>query len=163
MPDAAARHRTLRFEPLREEYIPAVLEIEQEANAAPWSERSFLNELTHKNSIFIVALLQGVVVGYGGVWLVVDEAHVTTVAVRQDRRREGIGRQIMIELLRRSKAAGMTCSMLEVRASNEAAVSLYERLGFAVTARRKGYYPDNREDAIVMWMHNLADWEPPGR
>jgi len=155
--------RTLRFEKLQESHIPPILAIEGRTNGAPWSERSFRNELDHPHGIFLVAILGGEVVGYGGIWLVVDEAHVTTIAVSEEQRRNGIGWKLMVELLQRAKEAGMTCSTLEVRASNEAAIKLYERLGYHIAARRKGYYPDNKEDATVMWMHELDRWEPPVR
>ena len=152
--------KTLRFEPLQEAHIPAILEIERETNGAPWSERSFRNELDHAHGIFLTAFSGGEVMGYGGIWCVIDEAHITTIAIRKDFRRQGIGLKLMNELLTKAKAAAMTCSTLEVRASNDAAIKLYEKLGFSETAKRKGYYPDNREDAVVMWMHNLQDWEP---
>lgn len=152
---------TLRFAPLDPGHVPAILEIEREANSAPWSERSFLNELENRHSIFLVTLLGERVVGYGGVWLIVDEAHVTTVAVEAGQRRTGIGRRLVVELMKRSKQAGMLCSTLEVRAGNKAAIALYENLGFTTVARRKGYYPDNQEDALVMWLHRLDEWEPP--
>jgi ribosomal-protein-alanine N-acetyltransferase len=128
--------KTLRFVDLEEQYIPAILEIEQEANSAPWSERSFRGELDNPDRIFVVVLSGGKVVGYGGIWLIIDEAHVTTVAVKSDMRRMGIGRKIMIELLGRAKDANMLCSTLECRASNEAAVRLYEELGYQRTALR---------------------------
>lgn len=99
--------------------------------------------------------------GYGGVWLIIDEAHVTTVAVTEAQRGQGFGKQLMVELLQRSKKAGMVCSTLEVRAGNEVAIKLYERLGYRESARRKGYYPDNREDAIVMWLYDLDSWNAP--
>ncbi|HVL38814.1 MAG TPA: ribosomal protein S18-alanine N-acetyltransferase [Fimbriimonadaceae bacterium] len=134
------------------------MEIEKEANTAPWSERSFRNELDNPHSMFLVAFLGGSLVGYGGIWKVVDEAHVTTVAVAQDARRQGIGRRLMVELLERAKESGMRCSTLECRAGNEAAVRLYEHLGYTITNRRKAYYPDNKEDAIVMWLHDLQSW-----
>ena len=153
--------KTLRFEPLREGHIPAILEIEKVSNTAPWSEKSFQNELNHTHGIFLVAILQGDVVGYGGVWLVVDEAHVTTIAVAEEQRRQGIGQKLMIELLERAKAAGMVCSTLEVRASNVGAIKMYEKFGYAITATRKGYYPDNKEDAVVMWLYDLDSWESP--
>ena len=152
---------TLRFETLQENHIAPILGIESQTNSAPWSERSFRNELDHKHGIFLTAIMGGEVVGYGGIWLVIDEAHVTTIAVVPAHQRQGIARQLMTELLVRARKAGMKCSTLEARAGNEAAISLYEKLGFSITGRRKGYYPDNKEDAVVMWLHDLAEWEPP--
>lgn len=153
--------KTLRFEPLQVAHIPAILEIEKTTNSAPWSERSFRNELDHEHGIFLVGFLQGQIVAYGGVWLVVDEAHVTTIAIAEAERRKGIGSRLMVELLTRAQRAGMVCSTLEVRAGNEAAIRMYEKFGYTVTTTRKGYYPDNKEDAIVMWLYNLGSWEPP--
>jgi [ribosomal protein S18]-alanine N-acetyltransferase len=152
---------TLRFEPLREDHILAILAIEKTANTAPWSDKSFRNELDNPHGVFRVAIVDGEVVGYGGVWLVVDEAHVTTIAVAESHRRLGIGRRLMVELLKLSRERDMVCSTLEVRAGNEAAIHLYERLGYERTAIRKAYYPDNREDAVVMWLYELDRWEPP--
>ena len=152
--------KTLRFENLQESHVASILTIEQMTNSAPWSEKSFLNELQHKHGIFLVAILEGAVIGYGGVWLVVDEAHVTTISISESQRRKGVGRRLMVELLQRAKDAGMLCSTLEVRASNLPAIKLYEDLGYSVSATRKGYYPDNGEDALVMWLHDLVNWEP---
>ena len=149
---------TLRFEDLQERHIEPILEIEKQSNTAPWSERSFRNELDNPDRIFLVALVEGRVCGYGGVWLMIDEAHITTVAVAPDWRRNGIGRRLMEELLSRSRDAGMMCSTLEVRAGNEHAIHLYEELGYKETARRKRYYPDNDEDAVVMWLFDLQQW-----
>jgi [ribosomal protein S18]-alanine N-acetyltransferase len=153
--------RGIRFEPLQEAHILPILEIEKVTNTAPWSERSFRNEITNPHAIFLTAIHNGKVVGYGGVWMVVDEAHVTTVAIEESLRGQGAGKRLMVELLKRAKDKGMTCSTLEVRASNEPAIKLYEKLGYDSTARRKAYYPDNKEDAVVMWLHNLQSWEPP--
>ena len=153
--------KSLRFENLRAEFIPRILELENRINGAPWSEQAFLNELRHHDRIFLVALAGEEVVAYGGVWLVIDEAHVTTLAVAEDQRRQGIGDKLMIELLEKSRDAGMVCSTLEVRAGNEAAIKLYGKLGYREIARRKGYYPDNREDALVMWMYELDQWQAP--
>lgn len=151
----------VRFEELNEGHVSKILEIEARTNGAPWSERAFRNELSHSDRIFLVALMGLEVVGYGGVWLVIDEAHVTTLAVDAPQRRQRVGERLMIELLDRSQAAGMVCSTLEVRAGNEAAIKLYEKLGYRETAKRKGYYPDNREDAIVMWLYDLDQWQAP--
>jgi [ribosomal protein S18]-alanine N-acetyltransferase len=149
------RSTKVRIVPLAEAHIPEILEIEKRANSAPWSERSFRGELTNPQSIFLTALEENRVAGFAGVWMVVDEAHVTTVAVHEDFRRQGIGRALTAELLKLAKERGAVCATLEVRASNEHAIALYESLGFYHAARRRGYYPDNREDAIVMWKDAL--------
>lgn len=151
----------LHLEPLAEEHIPAILVIEKRSNGAPWSERSFRNELNHPYGIFRVAMEGPDVVGYAGAWLPIDEAHITTVAVAPEHRRKGIGRRLIIELLRLAKERGMVCSTLEVRAGNDPARELYTSLGYVVSARRKAYYPDNQEDALVMWLHDLRAWTPP--
>lgn len=153
--------KTLRFEALNESHIAPILEIERSVNTAPWSERSFRNELTHPHGVFLTAIAEGKVAGYGGFWMVVDEAHITTVAISSELRRQGAGLRLMIELLERAKKNGMICSTLEVRAGNDPAIKLYEKLGYVTTARRKAYYPDNKEDALVMWLHDLQAWEPP--
>src|SRR5687768_7223934 len=141
----ASALKTLRLETLQEAHIPAILAIERQVNPAPWSERSFRHELGHQHGIFLTAFLQGQIVGYGGCWLVIDEAHITNVAVDPEHRRQGIGERLMVELLKRARERGMGCSTLECRAGNEAAVRLYEKLGYVIAARRKGYYPDNSE------------------
>jgi ribosomal-protein-alanine N-acetyltransferase len=145
----------VRLLPLDASHIPAILEIEGKSNSAPWSERSFRGELDNPQSIFLVALADNKVVGYAGLWIVVDEGHITTVAVSPEHRRNGIGRKLTEEVLSRGIEQGIVCATLEVRASNEAAIKLYEELGFIQAARRKGYYPDNKEDAIVMWKYSL--------
>lgn len=145
----------LRFEDLNEGHLAAILEIEKLSNSAPWSERSFRGELTNPQSIFLTAIADGRVIGYAGLWIVVDEGHITTVAVDPDYRRNGIGRRLTQEILNRAQAHGLVCATLEVRASNDPAIRLYEGLGFEQAARRRAYYPDNQEDAIVMWKYRL--------
>ena len=152
--------KSLRFARLEERHLSEVLEIENRTNGAPWSERSFRHEIDHQHGIFKVALLEGRVIGYGGIWLVIDEAHVTTLSVASEARRQGIGLRLMEELLANAKDAGMACSTLEVRAGNEPAIALYEKLGYQSVARRKKYYPDNHEDAVVMWLYELQSWAP---
>lgn len=148
---------TFRLESLDESHIAAITEIEKAVNSSPWSDRAFQNELNNPQSCFQVAIVDGQVAGYGGYWRCIDEAHVTNVAVRLENRRQGIALKIMNELLRQAIEEGMTCSTLEVRAGNEAAIKLYESLGYKTIATRKGYYPDNREDALVMWLYGLQD------
>ena len=153
--------KTLRFEKLQERHIPAILEIEPLANTCPWSEQSFKNELTNTQTDFLVAIGDGQVIGYAGGWDVVDEFHVTTVAVHPDLRRQGVGLRLVVRLLEAAQERGMECSTLEVRASNEPAILLYEKLGFVRAGLRKRYYPDNKEDATIMWLHDLKDWQAP--
>ena len=155
---APAKLKSLRFEPLSQHHLAKVLEIEQEANPAPWSEKSFTNELSNPQSMFLVAIGDGKVVGYGGYWRCIDEAHITTVAVSVEARRQGIGKRLMTTLLNHAVDEGMTCSTLEVRAGNVSAITMYENMGYVVAARRKGYYPDNKEDALVMWLYDLSSW-----
>src|SRR5437867_1861115 len=100
--NSKSKIQNLRFEPLNHERIPLILQIENSTNGSPWSERAFQNELAHDDRIFLVAMRGGEVVGYGGVWLVIDEAHVTTLAVASAHRGQGIGEKLMIELLQRS-------------------------------------------------------------
>jgi len=144
---------SIRLVPLAKEHLSDIVRIEKVSNSSPWSEQSFRSELTNPQSVFLVALVNGEVVGFGGLWLVVDEAHITTVAVDPERRHQGIGRKLMLELLELAGARGMTCSTLEVRAGNEAALKLYESLGYVRASCRRMYYPDNDEDAVVMWLH----------
>ena len=151
---------TLRFVALDRSLIPKILEIEQATHTAPWSQRSFENELEHKDGVFLGGLVDGEVSAYGGVWILVDEAHVTNVVVKSELRGQGIGRKLMIELLKKAREKGAVCSTLEVRASNTAAIHLYEDLGFVQSTVRKHYYPDNKEDAVVMMLNDLLKWTP---
>ncbi|MBS1709161.1 MAG: ribosomal protein S18-alanine N-acetyltransferase [Armatimonadetes bacterium] len=146
--------------PLAERHIAAVLEIEKASNSAPWSERSFRNELTHPDGIFLVTEGSGRVVGFAAGWVLADELHIINVAVDPQCRRQGLGRKMLVELLLHAQEKGVTCATLEVRAGNAAAIALYEDLGFHSCGVRKKYYPDNREDAVVMWLHELAEWSP---
>ncbi|MCX7799836.1 MAG: ribosomal protein S18-alanine N-acetyltransferase [Fimbriimonadales bacterium] len=149
----------VEMRPLDEGLLAPVLEIERASNPAPWSEASFRAEIGSTEGEFLVLLVDQRPVGFGGYWSVVDEAHITNVAVEPESRRQGWGRRIMEELLRRAANRGMRCSTLEVRASNHPAVRLYESLGYQAVARRRRYYPDNGEDALVMWLYDLTTWK----
>lgn len=148
------KRAAIRFESLEARHIQDILAIEQVTNPAPWSEVSFKSELSNPSSVFFVAVLGNDVVGFAGAWVVIDEAHVTTVAVSPNAQRQGIGEALMRELLARCKDAGCTCSTLEVRSQNDPAIKLYEKLGYVACATRRNYYPNN-DDATVMWLHGL--------
>jgi [ribosomal protein S18]-alanine N-acetyltransferase len=152
-----SQNRIIRFEPLGPQHISKALEIERQSHSAPWSEGSFKGEIGNAQSIFSVLLVDGQVTGYAGAWVLTDEAHVTNIAIHPDFRGQGLGRRLMDHLCDLSKERGAVCMTLEVRAGNKPAIQLYEKMGFVIAGRRKGYYPDNKEDALVMWLHRLED------
>jgi len=145
----------IRIVAFAESHLPQVLALEVAVHGSPWSERGFRNELDNPHSVFVVAALDDEILGYAGLWKVVDEAHVTNVVVDPTYRRRGIAKQLIAHILRQARKAGILCATLEVRAGNDAARLLYEGFGFVVTSRRKRYYPDNGEDALLMWLHDL--------
>lgn len=118
----------------------------------PWSEASFDKEIRENRlAFYIVAEIGDRLVGYAGLWCVGDEGHITNVAVHPDFRRRGIGQALISVLLSHTITNGIRSHTLEVRASNNAAISLYTKFGFEPAGRRKNYYEDNGEDAIIMW------------
>ncbi|HWQ80294.1 MAG TPA: ribosomal protein S18-alanine N-acetyltransferase, partial [Anaerovoracaceae bacterium] len=118
---------------------------------APWSEESFDKEIRENHMAFyIVAEIGGRMVGYAGLWRVLDEGHITNVAVHPDFRRRGIGEALISVLLSHTIENGILSHTLEVRASNNPAISLYLKFGFEPAGFRKNYYEDNGEDAIIM-------------
>jgi ribosomal-protein-alanine N-acetyltransferase len=148
--------------------IPAVHEIERRSFSTPWPAYAFEQELTgNRLARYEVARAAGVVVGFAGVWLMVDEAHITTFGVHPDWRRQGVGRRLMLRMLELANELGARRLTLEVRVSNRAAQALYRAFGFEVTGRRPRYYTDDGEDAFVMttpeligpWMRALLQVE----
>ncbi|MDD3168499.1 MAG: ribosomal protein S18-alanine N-acetyltransferase [Eubacteriales bacterium] len=120
--------------------------------AAPWSEQSFQQEIKENRlAFYIVAEIEDRMVGYAGLWSVVDEGHITNVAVHPAYRRRGIGEALVSVLLAHTVKIGILSHTLEVRASNKPAILLYTKFGFQPAGLRKNYYEDNGEDAIIMW------------
>jgi len=145
------------FEEMRLEHLDRVVEIEQVSFPSPWSRGVFAYELVQNSfAHYIVAAMGGKVVGYAGMWLVLDEAHITNVAVHPGYRRKKIGRSLMVEIIRRAALMGINRMTLEVRPSNAPARCLYAALGFEERGRRKRYYTDTNEDAIIMWRESPA-------
>ena len=145
-------------DPMRAEDVPAVHEIERLSFSTPWPAYAFEQELKgNRLARYIVARAGERLVGFAGMWLMVDEAHVTTFGVHPDWRRQGIGRQLLLNLIELSVAIGARRMTLEVRASNRAAQELYQAFGFEVAGRRTRYYTDDGEDALVMTTPPLVD------
>jgi ribosomal-protein-alanine N-acetyltransferase len=156
-----AEPEPVRFADMEVRHLPAVLEIERRSFPTPWSERAFLSELTQNAYAHYIVALRGLrVVGYGGMWLILDEAHITNLAVHPAERGRGLGERLLTELERRAAAHGCTRMTLEVRPSNLVAQALYRKHGFEPRGRRPGYYSDTREDAIIMWKEGLDARNP---
>lgn len=136
--------------------IPAVIQIDQISFSLPWPERSFRFEVTENiASRCWVAEVDQRVVGMIVAWLLVDEVHVATIATHPDFRRQGIARRLLSHTLARAMDEGAISSFLEVRESNLAAQEMYRKFGYEATGRRKRYYKDNDEDAILMNLESL--------
>lgn len=141
------------------EDIPQVVAIDQVSFSLPWPERSFRFEVTdNPASRAWVAEIDGRVAGMIIAWLLVDEAHIATIATHPDHRRQSIASRLLIHTLQSLKDEGADHSVLEVRESNTAAQEMYRKFGFVESGRRQRYYRDNEEDAIVMSM-NLSNVE----
>lgn len=140
---------------MRQEDPPVLEKLERECFELPWSRAAFENEFVNMCAHYVVLENDAGVVGYAGMWIVIDEAHVTNVAVRPDHRRRGFGRLLMLELMRRAADNGIDVMTLEVRQSNHIAQALYRDLGFTWCGLRKKYYSDNGEDAVIMWNRQI--------
>ncbi len=137
--------------PMRVEDLDAILVIERASFPTPWSRRAFLSELTENAyARYYVAKVGGRVIGYAGTWAVLDEVHVTNVAVHPSWRNQGIGHRLMEAIVAQADASRCRRVTLEVRRSNLVAQRLYESFDFVRRGVREGYYTDTHEDAFVM-------------
>jgi [ribosomal protein S18]-alanine N-acetyltransferase len=142
---------TLRVEPMKVADIEAVHAIERASFPVPWPSYAFQQELdSNRMAHYLIARIGDEVVAYGGVWLMVDEAHVTSFAVLPAWRRHGIGGRLMLDLMALCADLGARVATLEVRLGNQAARLLYQRFGFRPVGVRPRYYSDNGEDALIM-------------
>ena len=135
---------------MNESHVKAVAELEKLCFSDPWSENSVASELKNKLALWLVAEEDGRVAGYIGSQTCGDESDVMNVAVHPDFRRCGIAQALVNALVEELKAIGSRCLTLEVRASNIPAIALYEKMGFGEVGRRKNYYRNPREDALIM-------------
>ncbi|HSJ54155.1 MAG TPA: ribosomal protein S18-alanine N-acetyltransferase [Anaerolineae bacterium] len=157
------------IEPMTLADIDRVMDIEQLSFSAPWSARAYRFELTeNENSVMLVVRQapawgglrrwlrrhnpaeQRPVLGYAGMWLLVDDGHISTIAVHPEWRGRGLGEMLVLALLERARERGARRATLEVRVSNEGAQALYRHVGFDIVSRRRHYYADNNEDAYIM-------------
>jgi [ribosomal protein S18]-alanine N-acetyltransferase len=144
--------------PMRLDHLSAVLDIEPVAfGSHHWSHQSFVNELNNSMGYYFVALPHGTdrLIGYTGFWLIGEEAHITTLAVHPESRRQYIGERLLIHDILQAQKVGANWITLEVRVSNESAQHLYYKYGFKSLGVRRNYYQDNDEDALVLWTESI--------
>lgn len=132
--------------------IDSIVEIEQKSFRIPWSKQMIEDEFFNPNAHYLVAEVMGKIVGYAGFWKILDEGHITNVAVHPDYRGSGYGRELIAVMVDKAKELDITKMTLEVRVSNNVAISLYKSFGFVSAGIRKKYYADNDEDAMIMWL-----------
>ncbi len=138
------------------DHIDGVMVVENLSFKIPWSRQAFVDEITTNNmAMYFVALCNGQVIGYGGMWKIFDEGHITNIAVHPEFRRCGAASVIIEKILEVSGEKGVKSLTLEVRKSNIAAQNLYQKYGFKPEGIRKGYYSDTGEDALIMWKHGI--------
>ncbi len=136
--------------PMCLEDIDGVMEIEHGSFAVPWTRQDLVGELSNTAARYFVVIEDGMVAAYAGTWLIIDEGHITNVAVHPQRRGRGYGALVLSALMQAAVDVGVTYMTLEVRVSNEPALGLYKKLGFKKAGLRKKYYEDNGEDAHIM-------------
>ena len=142
--------------------VDEVHAIEEATFPKPWTREDFVKEMTSNPCARYLVAINGerAVVGFAGAWIVLDEAHITNIAVKEEHRGKGIGRLLTAELMRYAANLGVVYATLEVRRSNSAAQRLYQSLGFEYVGVRKRYYEDNGEDAFLYCCQHMPEADP---
>ena len=136
--------------PFNKTHLDEIAALEKECFVLPWSREMFEEELKSNLANYFIAVDNDRLVGYAGMWKILDEGHITNIAVAADHRRAGVGQALLDRLMRVADTLEISTLLLEVRASNTAAHRFYAKNGFVDVGRRKGYYSDNGEDAVLM-------------
>ena len=140
--------------------VDAVHEIETACFKTPWSKNSFMHEITENQCArYVVVREDGRAIAYAGVWFILDEGHITNIAVHPDKRGQGYGEMVCRAMIQLAADSGMNVMTLEVRRSNAAAQNLYHKLGFIDVGYRKRYY-ENTEDALIMFLEHMPEAHP---
>ena len=140
--------------------VDGVAAVEAATFPTPWSRDAFVSEMKNVAARYLVAEKDGRVIGYAGAWIILDESHITNIAVLKDERGQGVGRKLTHGLLQYLSNLGAAYATLEVRKSNEVAQNLYVSLGFIKLGVRKRYYEDNGEDALIMVCDHMPEADP---
>lgn len=152
--------------PMKQSDIEQVMEIEKSSFPSPWTESMFENELRRPQFCCCLvaclpkdAHLAGKLVGYVSLFYIFREGHVTNLAVRPDWRRRGIGERLLFEIVKQAQSRGVERLTLEVRESNTVASELYKKFGFFQAGKRRGYYEDTGEDALILWTDDITSYD----
>ncbi len=157
-PDASppAASAAVNVVPMRRRHLRAVMAIEEQVYPTPWTSSLFLSELALASSrVYVVAKIGRTVVGYAGIMMAPDEAHVTTIAVDPEWRRHHVATRLLLAIVREAIDRNYAALTLEVRLSSRGAQALYRRFGLTVEGARKDYYSRPTEDAVVMWVRGI--------
>lgn len=151
----------IEITPVCTEDVDEILWVEESSFSSPWTRAMFEEEVKNQELChYLIARQQNHVVGYMGFWLVQDEAHITNLAVHPAFRRRQIAERLLLATMKWAMRLGARRATLEVRASNQPAIRLYEKHGFKLIAIRRAYYNDNKEDALIMWADELDQFGP---
>jgi [ribosomal protein S18]-alanine N-acetyltransferase len=161
-----------QIQPLAGIHLPGILELDKLCFGGWWNLAHYQWELDHPESHFLVMTIPsaqisshasidnlredpGLVIGIGGFWQVLEEAHINILAIHPQYQGQGLGKLLLNKLLYQAKILGLERATLEVRASNQIALALYQKFGFQEAGRRPNYYPDNAEEGVILWMNQL--------
>ena len=152
----AAGGERLSIAPMAGADVREVMRIEQQSFTTTWPANAFYQELNdNRLAHYYVGRIGDNIVAYGGIWVILEDSHITTIAVEPRHRGHRYGEVMLIKLLDEAIARGASWMTLEVRESNDVAQALYRKYGFTTVSTRRGYYSDNNENALVMWAGNL--------
>lgn len=152
-----SKKEKLFLEKMQREDLEQIWEIENLSFTSPWSKKALQAELANPRAFYLVAKLEEKVIGYAGCWAILDEGHITNVAVHPEYRKKKVATLLLMKLEHELVKKGVSSLTLEVRVSNEIAQNLYLQRGFRPFGLRKKYYSDNSEDALIMWKTNLKN------
>ena len=138
-----------------EKDVPAIAMLEQRCFHTPWPIEFIYEDLVISKNHYLIMEKDGQPVGYAGMWIILDEAHLNNICIHPDHQGGGKGRLLLTALMKDAIALGALSMTLEVRVSNAPAIALYEKMGFQSAGIRRKYYQDNGEDAYIMWNNNL--------
>lgn len=135
---------------MTKEDIEGVLEVERDSFSTPWTEQLFYDEVNNPHTVYYICTVGEEIIGYAGMWHVLDEGQITNIAVKSRFRKMGVGSMLLKELINRAEKDGISVMGLEVRESNQGALSLYQKFGFKPVGNRKNYYKNPTENAVLM-------------